>query len=578
MENTILALKDKPKEFFDELRDIWLSEDNQLNQTLPDLIISLNKNHQIDFCALGLEAINQGFSCFDIPQILDSAFQNMTLNINSVIELIKCLNERMQRDLYSYIQISPFKGLAIQQPAFAKALIVELLTHNQPYIIGYVAHLYDELFQQDPEIIYNELYTHIDSEDLYVLISTIATLGKINYSVPENAHFLSKTLQALETLQQKNNPEIDPILIHTYTSLLAFSPTITKQKIVEYSYQQNTKIQSSIADTLFRTQDHQYTEDWFSTALLNLATVQIECASILDTLDGILYNLTTKDFPLFEKFIITWLISSNYNDHNKQLADIFDSTLSALVSQPQNLKIFITNLLNHDNHAAHRGAADMASYCQIRHIKHIELDNKILKNLQDKDYLFICRKILGYINYHPYLCSLLFSLLCSCSKNPNVILFVYSSFIDHVVDDHPHKTKDFFKTIIKKSKKQIILDFSNKLVKDITLYLSSKDNLPTLKELRPSPRNSYAINRANNIKIQKYLEEAENKSILRQIATVIHIKDGTGSFCWIDNKYSDLSKMVQHSTSTEIPYSEIIDPIGTAMNRIGFRIAKRVEI
>lgn len=73
------------------------------------------------------------------------------------------------------------------------------------------------------------------------------------------------------------------------------------------------------------------------------------------------------------------------------------------------------------------------------------------------------------------------------------------------------------------------------------------------------------------------MADAQSKSILRQLATTVHLKGGDRSFQYLPEvlKYTEPMQLKSLSVSFEMPRREALDPVGNAFRMHINRSAKR---
>ena len=576
MKTRLLAKKDNPKEFFSELHRIWLEECQQNEKQLSKLIINLNKEDGIDFCQVALDAINDGFRCFDVTPVIEEALPSLDLNISSVIHLTESLFECMKGDIAAYRQLRPFEELIVKKPDFTRKLLEELLKQDKPYIVGYVANIYQRLSEGNEHEIHKELCALKTHNSKYVLMAVAGALGEFDYMPSKNRPLVKNTINLLEELEAINSDEINRLAIFAYKNLVNISKE-AKKKLVYFSKTNSLLIQGALSQVLFITLEEHGNEKWFSEVLLNLSTSSCENTGIIDNIDFVLTGLIEKkdNWDLAEEFFKSWLLNSDYRSKNDKLSGLYNSTFIAFVNKRKYLEKLITKLFNHDNTEMHNAASEIVTYCHAHKITALQLDKEVLKSLSVDDCVYICRKILGYVIFPESLCSLCFSVLNKSPKNQKIQDLVYSVFKSHVGKNYPGRTVEFFKEVSTTTKSIIRKNIALKIIHEMESYFAQRDALPQLKELAMPKQKSQRIYLENNKKMSSIMEEAQKNSIVSMISTKIILKNGTGSFNFNNGQYSEISKLSSISTEMDLPHSEISHPVDAALERINFRVAKR---
>lgn len=269
MEKTLLEKIDRPKEFFVELFRIWREEYQMESKTLPKLILKLNRDGDIDFCQLAVDAMNDNFRCFDAIHIFEDTLSDMNLNLDSVLRLAESMFEGMQNDMAAYTQFKLFDDLLVKQPQFTRTLLAELLKQDKPYIAGYISSLYKKLSKDNEPDIHNELCALKDHKSKYVLMALADVLSELDYTKPKNKNLIKKTLDVFDGLEKKNIEEINRILIFSYSNFLDYVET-AKDKLIYFSKSDQLLLKGATSQVLFRLQKKHGNEEWFSEVLRNL--------------------------------------------------------------------------------------------------------------------------------------------------------------------------------------------------------------------------------------------------------------------------------------------------------------------
>ena len=207
----LISKKNNPKEFFSELHRIRREEYQQKEKVLSELIIKINKEDGVDFCQIAVDAINEGFRCFDVTPVLEESLADMNLNISSVLRLAESLFEGMQGDMAAFRQFKSFEDLVVKQPEFTRNLLEEFLKQDKPYVVAYVSTLYQSLSKNNEREIHKELCALKTHKSKYVLMAVADALGALNYKPSKNQSLVKQTFIDIEQLDAKNLDEVNRI-------------------------------------------------------------------------------------------------------------------------------------------------------------------------------------------------------------------------------------------------------------------------------------------------------------------------------------------------------------------------------
>lgn len=574
--HSLLSKKDDPKAFFDELHDFWWGEYQAKTKKLPALILSLDNEENINLCLMATLAVEEGFSPFNVTHIFENVLPEMNLNVHSVMGLIRSLNTSMQGDMAAYTQFAPFQGLVSKQPGFARELLNSLINEGEPYTTGYIANLYRDFAKGQEHEIHSELSGLIDHSSENVLMAVADALGDLDYGSSDNRELVGKSIELLEELENKGSDRVTRIVVHAYKKLAPYCNSLT-DRLIELSIHQSPEIQYAISEVLFRLEPIEQEEEWASTLLLNLAIVPPDQRGIVDNLDWVLHRLAKKDggFGLVEQFLTSWILRDEYIPKERKIGDLFNSTLPEIIQNREEFEGMLVRLFNHDSWKMHETAAEFLSYCYVHKVQGVKLSKHELKKMSHSDCLYVCRKILGYIVNPDQLCSLCFSILDKSPQDKKIKGLVYSVFKNHIGDNYSGKTIDFMKGVSAHTKSKNRKALADQIVRDLESAEEIRSSLPFLKEMNPARQKYQRIMYEKQVKMSQEMEHAQKDSIISQLATKIYLKHGTGSFHLTGDQYSEVSKLGSYSTYMELPRSEVMHPVEAAMERFGFRIAKR---
>jgi len=576
--NLLLRKKENPSALFEELHNIWREEIGEKNKFSCQCIQELNDKHCIDICLLGVQAIDNGFNCWDIFFMLQDAIPKINNNIDSIIQLFERFHKSTQGDLASGQQYLPVEQLTKEQPIFARQLLDKLLAGPAAFSVGYISTIFCSLSEQDKTNIHNELLSLIHNESVYVVQAAINALGRLDYQLSKDQKILEDSLQTLYELSKKNVQDIDIAIVQAFGNLAKISER-AQEGLVVYAKQGNSHVHYQISEELFKNCKQFNQEQWFKDCMMELTRTSCLHKGIIHYLDRILYGIIqeAQDWNCVENFLTEWAIKSDINKNPNEEADsLFNLTVSLLSKNKEKLGKLITNLLNHDDYRAHNLITNLVHAPSVHDITGVELDKKVISSLDFDDILFISRKILGYIFWPDLLCSLIYSILKKKDIDDEVRGLVINIFTDLIGRDYPRKTINFLNERIKESNQNKIECKACKIIiKSIEKYQNQLKELPRLKELIPPNKQCYQIALEESKKMAETMEQAQKKSIVQQLATKIPLKYGRAWFSYRQGKYGKPTPLSSFSRSVEIPRSELIEPISAAMIRVGFRLAKR---
>lgn len=578
---TFLEYKNSPSLFFEKLLVIWREEISNEQKETTRIIIQLNREYGIDFCELGLKAIDEGTNCFDIFHVLEDALPHLKLDISNTIAFLQKVYKCMEGDLESGIQYKPIGKLVNTQPDFAKKLLKKLLKLRDVFIVGHISALFEEFSKSNLVEIHNELVSMIktNSESEYVLQATIIALGNLDYQSDNSQSLVKETIKVFDKLLEKSNTDIKAIVVSALGVLIKFTDDVF-DRLLELAQMEEPQIKFQISRVLSYYFDKISCSQWFTKILIQLSSTKCEYKMIFDNLDFILWKIIKEknDCTLVEEFFTKWLLTSNYGSTDHKLEDLFDSLLPELARNEDFLSELITKYFNHDSSKLHFAASEIISYCNHHKERQLKLNSDILNQLSFNDLKYICRKILGYL-YEPItLCSLIFSIYESNPENKDIQNLIFSIFIDILGKDYSGTVLKFLEgKLTEHNQLENIKNFINTIIKIIKKQEEQLKSLTRLKEFLMSRKFAYQIALEENKIMNRIMEQAQKNSIVNLIATKIPLKYGKGWFGYMNEKYNTPSKLASFSHAVDLPRSEMTHPVTAAIRRFGFRLAKRDE-
>lgn len=258
-----------------------------------------------------------------------------------------------------------------------------------------------------------------------------------------------------------------------------------------------------------------------------------------------------------------------------------ETFLYEIIKHPDLINKLFTLTLVDENPEAAVFSSSLATYLFVHRSKHmLECDLETINNFTEQDFIFLVRRILGFISNETQLTSLLLSLLKVKKSEKRTYSLVKAVIINETAMDYPSYVRD---EIIKR--RHEINDKNNKMAKlydeilnEIDVYISSFSSLPYIKELEPSSllvhsfqKEKYKVTTRNN-------DLHQEKSFIFKMASRIILKAGVGSFHYNDfNKegYSEPSYLHEFSSSYSLPRRYVMDNIGYDISIAQFRSAKK---
>jgi hypothetical protein len=557
--NKLLEALNSPKEFYRLLTKI------RNESELINLCTLLKLELDIDYFELAVSAINEGQDIFSLTYTLEKIAYLSTLNKISVLSLYELLYSQMQDDLAGGSQYNITKIICDKDEGFAKEFLDSLYLTDKEYITFHLSTVIISLHNTHGISQYTSIKSFLTStKNIIKTKSAIDAINKISINEEESKEVYS----LFENILKIENLEFNYLIIYSSNHLKDTYPAF-KNILVKSSRFENENTRYHIAKILMFNKKEFIKEDWYKECLFSLKNTKSKESGTIQNIAFTFNHILdeTNSIQLIQDFFILWIensdISSSFPDEK---LDFFINELSQKYSFLLNK--FITYILNSENIRLHLILHYFISSKVI-------LDEDILNTLSDKDLLFICRKILGYLYQFEEQKSLILSILKKKDIDKETINLINEVFINYIGDDYPYETLEYFKSITDSELNKNMRSICDTVINHLESINESRKKLKKLKELQPSTVDSRDIHKANNDSMKKAMEKAQENSIFSQLATKILIKYGKGNFSYINNEYTKPTQMQSLSTSMTIPTSERAHPIHKSMERYHFKTDKK---
>jgi len=307
--------------------------------------------------------------------------------------------------------------------------------------------------------------------------------------------------------------------------------------------------------------DKPYFREW----VCFLCKLPPSSTGLIDRFDHLLSRLLSD--PDQQEFAVSclalWICnngSANPRDHH--LSELFDITTFELAKRPELLSQVITDWFLNDDRKLPAAAAGLLSRLGTCGIENPVFSTPILNSLDERDLLFLARRLVGYIFFEAPLLSLALSLFRTENASQRVYGILYSLFVDELGYDYPTSTIDALESLKSTDADEDQKNFCSAVIEAIKGRLDAIASLPRLVELRPPPSLERRFGKARARQMDDSIENAKKGSLIRQIAREVPIKAGVGSFTFREGAYTDTTYLKSLSQSLLLPQRYLLDAIG----------------
>lgn len=304
-------------------------------------------------------------------------------------------------------------------------------------------------------------------------------------------------------------------------------------------------------------------------------------------------NNDTLSNSIFHTFS---LLAKNESKHRLLIDCIFIMIRNNSISE-KNIKIemFFHTLVNHSNLLNELFTLTLidenpettvfsrliATYLFVHRSEHtLECSLDVISNFTEQDFIFLVRRILGFISYETQLTSLILSLLKIKESEKRTYTLVKAVIINEIAMDYPGYVRDEIKKNRDniKNKRNRIIKLYDDILNEIDIYISSFTTLPKIKELEPPSLLVHTFQKEKDKVMTRNNDLYKENLFIFEMASRIILKAGVGSFYYNDfnNKgYSEPSYLHEFSSSYSLPRRYVMDNIGYDISIAQFRCAKK---
>lgn len=309
--------------------------------------------------------------------------------------------------------------------------------------------------------------------------------------------------------------------------------------------------------------------------LLALTNLQVGYTHDFDSVLSRLIKNGAHDQLVYDCLTI-WMLK-NYDSRalDKNFSSCFNQSLMQLVNKPL-LSELITRWLISDERALGAAFSDVISSLWSHGFLQPVFSKDVLDTLENEDFKYLARRLLGWTFFEEPLLSLTFSLLDTENAERRSFSWVRTLLANNVGRNYPIATQKSIREKLVSTSPEV-----EKLLQvtqaELLAHADKIAQLPIRNELYPPMplriRHSVALKKEKEHREAR--ENASQQSIFQQICTRIWTKGGTGSFSIFQGKVSEINRYATHSIFVTLPAQSVIDPLNDEITRIGFRLAKR---
>jgi len=413
-----------------------------------------------------------------------------------------------------------------------------------------------------------------DSDCIDLSASALWVLGRMPHYWEKEPDLKNRVQETLKTMVHQPNSIINFQALNALSNAAASQPELVAE-LMTHAKPDNQAALQMLGNFVFRNfaiiKDHPNLIE----ILQALTDLDIGHTGQFDYVLSQLIKNGTHDQQVYD-CLTTWVLKHPINrNEDENLIFCFNQSLMELVNKPL-LSELITRWLISDERALGSAFSDLIGHLWVHGVKQPVFSNDILDTLNDEDFKYLARRILGWTFFEEPLLSLTFSFLETKDAQRRTFGWVHRLLANEVGRNYPFATQEAIRENLISATPDM-----EKLLQatqaELLAYADTIKQLPIRNELyAPMPvRIRHAIALKKEKEHREVRENASEQSIFQQICTRIPLKAGSGSFSIYAGRISEINRLTSHSFSVTLPAQSVIDPLNDEITRLGFRLAKR---
>jgi hypothetical protein len=565
-----------PVNLFEAVQQVWLKANTARSHNLHAMaLIDAHNARHIDGLRAAITAIEQGGDVFTVARMLADALPQFNeIHIADLTKYCELCASKMGNDLAGGTQYTAAAQWMSGNESRIESVISNCL-QSPSHALGPLlrsALVQDVLLRGDVGLV--RVHELAADQNLVASQAAIESLGLINWASISRV----ETEKAINLITKLLRSSKDAILGSSILAALG---------IVNTSHQDHSLIDEAIAvdrpfvaeiigNYLGYRSDTFRDLSWYSEKSAALSTKRGSHTGAYRGTDHALAYLLDRNPESINviDWLSTWLqtqIDAGENDNS--VPNAFPRTYGKFCEKPDFLCRLITNWLMHADLLFQRAVRTILDDLASRHYCELFVPREMLDALTPGELKLLARRILGNVARDDHQVAIVWSMTNTLSAETRAYPIVRSAMIEFVGYNYPVATRSHLEAAKTEGAPASLVELSEAILHDIEKYYSALDQLPQIEELKPSAHARNMYHKAQIKAMNRSFEEANKKSLLRQIATTIPLKAGKSSFSMRNGAPGEKMHLSSMSHSVTMPRAESIDPIGSAMQRFHFQMA-----
>jgi hypothetical protein len=402
--------------------------------------------------------------------------------------------------------------------------------------------------------------------------AALVAIAGLPYDQPGD-QLLQETVSIIAECLRNTPADLEPMVAQACFSLVKVTD-VAAQFIVTLSHRTDSRTRHVLALGLFQNGDERSKDEWWQTALFNLAPTPAADGGTFKYLDYCASRLAQHDPRLAIQFVERVALTRE-SDFSDDCGELLDGTMSKLhKTAVTDLEDAITEWFGSRSTHLHRLAAGAVH----RHnrddepSRYLALSSRRLFRADDDYIMGVLTHATGWVIGGAPLAALLASSLRTSGLSAPLRSFVRELLTDVALYNYPKGAGDFLrKELARGVLFPVEADIVVAALKASDAYYKAISELPELLELRTPSHREYLQRLDRLAESARIAEQARSQSVMMSLIHRVPLKYGRASFAFHDGQLSSPEPLHSFSYGVELPRGEVLDPIGQLILRINLR-------
>ncbi|OAI26775.1 MULTISPECIES: hypothetical protein [Methylomonas] len=564
------------RQIFDEAHQLGISEFQEID-TASGRFLGL-MTQTVDVLIAAVEAIGSADSSkvFQILRSIGNALPFLSnFRVEDLVELVAAQHLKTSGDMAAGMFFDQLIDYLSMEPVRAKALhaLVRENIANENITLYCSALIALAKAEQGLEAIKLAL-NDVNSDCINLSVSALRALGGISNEWDTEPGLKNDIQKAIKTLVHHPDSRISSQAINTLSNAAAGQHELIPE-LLAYAKPDNHSVIQVLSSFVFMNLAIVKELPNLTEILLALTNLKVGYTHNFDSVLSRLIKNGAHDQLVYDCLTI-WMLK-NYDSRalDKNFSSCFNQSLMQLVNKPL-LSELITRWLISDERALGAAFSDVISSLWSHGFLQPVFSKDVLDTLENEDFKYLARRLLGWTFFEEPLLSLTFSLLETEDAERRTYGWVRALLANDVGRNYPIATQKAIQEKLTSATPEV-----EKLLQEtqaeLLVYADAIKQLPIRSELYPPMpvriRHAIALKRAKEQREAR--DKSSEHSIFQQLFTTVPIKVGTGSFSIYGDKIGEITRFASHSVFVTLPAQSVIDPLNDEIARRGFRLVKR---